>query len=314
MTLVMLCMCGIVFLRLRLREAGHSEAVHGTRGRVQTAIAASPFDALGAGVIVSDGLGQPEPEATGQPLRVTSGSDTRPVIDPELLAGVIDKTGLDRDARAYYHLATVANRATATALERYARTRPFALLWDDPQEHRGELVRLKGYVRGLTAMAAVRDAELNPGRIETLYQGYLFTDDSRPNFYVIIVPALAPGMPTGRNITESVSFAGYFLKLYRYESADRSVRAAPLLIGRMITWTPTPTSDGAVRFGSYLAGGVVSIVVLLGSVMWWVNRRTSSCAAGPATDPLAQTKADLAELERVDSDGDAPETKNPDRL
>ena len=163
-------------------------------------------------------------------------------------------------------------------------------------------------------MAAVRDAELNPGRIETLYQGYLFTDDSRPNFYVIIVPALAPGMPTGRNITESVSFAGYFLKLYRYESADRSVRAAPLLIGRMITLTPTPTSDGAVRFGSYLAGGVVSIVVLLGSVMWWVNRRTSSCAAGPATDPLAQTKADLAELERVDSDGDAPETKNPDRL
>ncbi len=311
--LLMLCACGVIFLRLRLREVGNTEADDPASGRIQTALAASPFDALGAGVIVSGGLGQPEPETTGQPSGATSGPAGQPSIDHELLANVIDKTGLDRDARTYYHLVTAAKRATATALVQQARTTPFDLLWNAPQDHRGELVFLKGYVRGLTAMTAVRDPGLNPDRIETLYQGYLFTDDSRPNFYVIIVPSLAPGMPTGRNITENVSFAGYFLKLYRYESADRSIRAAPLLIGRMVSWTPAPTSDGTLRLGSYLAGGVVSVVALLGTVMWWVNRRSDIRTAGAATDPIGQTKADLAQLERLDSGGSGPETKNPDR-
>jgi len=314
-TLLVMCGCAIILLRApRSHELGQTTADREAKDSTETAIAASPFDALGAGVIVSSGVVQtPNPNAAGQPPAIATSPDGPPAVDRDLLTSVIDKTGVDRDARAYYHLVTVANRAAPTVLERHARMTPFGLLWDAPQDHRGELLFLKGYVRGLTAMTAARDNELNPDRIATLYQGYLFTDDSRPNFYVVIVPSVAPGMPTGADITETVSFAGYFLKLYRYQSADRSIRAAPLLIGRMVSWTPAPTSDRAFRLGSYLAGGVVCVVVLLGSVMWWINRRPPIDAVNSEVISADQTRANLAQLEQIDSTADSPETRNPDR-
>jgi len=271
---------------------------------IQTMVPPSPYQELGDGVIASDGRPKPADEAKNGPVHVTKSLPGElPVVDQELLRNVLDKTE-ELAKRPYYHLVTVAAGATNELLERNARTDiRFAELWQHPERHRGELVYLKGYLRGLVPRKAIDNGFFNPTRVETLYEGYLFTDDSRPNPYVIVVPNVAPGMPVGGNISESVTFAGYFLKLWRYDAADGTDRAAPLLIGRLISWTPRPRGEKTTQLSGYLAAAFILLVLSAAGAIWAMNRRAalpafkiSESATGPNSSPIAG----LAELEKIE--------------
>jgi hypothetical protein len=218
-------------------------------------------------------------------------------VDRELLEHVLDKTS-DRAKRPFYHLLMLSISASPELLERHARAASYAELWNEPDRFRGELVRLDGYVRGLHPWQATENEFFNPAGIETLHDGYLFTDDSRPNAFVIVVPRVADGMPTGGNISERVTFVGYFFKLWRYKAADGTDRAAPLLVGQMTSWNPSPQPQQFAQLSGYLAAAFLLLILAIGGAIRLINRR----------GVVAETKglpndgailAGLAELEHV---------------
>jgi hypothetical protein len=189
-------------------------------------------------------------------------------------------------------------------LEKHARRDvTFKKLWEDPEKYRGELVYLKGNVRGLQPWKPTDEEFFNPAKLATLYDGYLITQDSRPNPFIIVVPRIADGMPTGSNISENISFAGYFFKLWNYQAADGTVRSAPLLIGQIVTWTPAPRYEGTAQLSTFLAAAFILLVVSVGGAIWVINRRNlrQSHAAATFTEESETAARDgLAELEKMD--------------
>ena len=304
------CLCAIVILELsryRQRLAGRdARQANGARAEIpQTAIPPSPFDELGVGVIVADdtpqetgrGVGDRAVEATGD----QAPHNGLPAVDQALLQDVVDKVRRLR-MEPYYHLVTIAVRSSPQLLEQHARRDlTFAHLWSEPDQYRGQLIYLKGYLRGLKKFEADRNKRLNPEGIHELYQGDLFTDDSTPNPYVIIVPSVAEGMPLGANLAENVTFAGYFLQLWRYTAAGDVERAAPLLVGRILLWTPAPRQEPTVRLNAFLAIAFVLVVMGTGGAVWAINRRNprGQCGDGPADQRAEDAARDgLARLEK----------------
>ena len=302
------CVSAMVMLNwVHYGRAAASRRLASSGGGLQTAIPPSPFGELGVGVIVADdrqketrhstedGLGQAPPDETP--------NGGLPPVDKALLQDVVDKVRRLR-MEPYYHLVTIAACSSPHLLEQHAQPNvTFAHLWSDPDKYRGELIYLKGCLRGLKKFEADTSKRLNPAGIKYLYQGDLFTDDSRPNPYVILVPNVAEGMPLGANLMENVTFAGYFLQLWRYTAAGDVERAAPLLIGRILVWTPAPRQDPASRLNAYLAIAFVLLIISMGGAVWAINRRSSrgQPSDGPANERAEATaKAELAQLEKLD--------------
>jgi len=301
------CVFAIVALSLpRLRERARSGRPGGEldgspAAKLQTALAPSPFGELGLDVIVSDGRPkQPEEPPDELPATPRTDSDTLPPVDRRLLANVLDKTS-ELYHRPYYHLVTLAAQARAELLERDARRDvAFIQLWNDPEVYRGELVFLKGHLHGLVPIKPMKSDYLNPARVETLYQGHLITDDSQPNPYIVVLPRVPENMPTGKGVVENITFAGYFFKLWKYSATDAE-RAAPVLIGQMLTWTPAPRHASS-HLGGYLAAGFIVLVMCMGGTIWLLNRRQLRPLDAATADgqSLDSTRSELAQLEKLD--------------
>ena len=147
-------------------------------------MAPSAYAELGDGVFFSTAQGkQPrkaEPSAKGESMD-TDGA--KPVVDRQLLESAIDRTG-GLPPRAYYHLVDLAERTSPELLRKYARLEneiSLAHLYSEPARHRGELIYLKGRLRGLVRFDAPDDKLVNPGGATVLYQGDLFTTAFHPN-------------------------------------------------------------------------------------------------------------------------------------
>jgi hypothetical protein len=165
------------------------------------------------------------------------------------------------------------------------------------------LIYLNGYLRGLHKFEAATNRRFNPTGLKFLYHGDLFTEESRHLPYVIVVPSVADGMPLGTDLAENVTFAGYFLQLWRYTAAGAVERAAPLLIGRILVWEPAPRSGPQFRLSLYLAGGSVLLMVCVIGLLWAISRRQRRTihAEGQSDERTeAAAIAGLAELERLD--------------
>jgi hypothetical protein len=291
---------GVPFLRERRSTRDAELGRIGRPGaKIQTAISPSPYGDLGLGVILADDRPKQVDDQGTAPAANIEG-ELLPV-DRQLLQHVLDKTS-DRSKRPFYHLLTLAASAPPDRLEQHARRDiRYDEIWNDPEKYRGELIYLSGYVVGLRPWEATESEFFNPLRLHTLYDGYLMAEDSRPNPYVIVVPRVADGMPTGTKIAENITFAGYFFKLWRYKSADGTERAAPLLVGQMISWTPAPAQHGVFHLGGYLAAAFLLLVMGLGGAIWAINRRQlrrSGLATPSGPDP--QAIAGLAHLEQID--------------
>lgn len=303
------CVVAIVALNVQsLRERRDRKAelenAGGSGGAIQTAIAPSPFGELGMGVIFSDDRPKQIDEISSGPLRLPDVEPgVLPPVDQQLMQHVADKTS-DRSKTPYYHLIALAAAAPSDLLEKHARRDvTFKQLWDDPEKYRGELVYLKGYVRGLQSWKPTDEEYFNPAKLDTLYDGYLITQDSRPNAFILVVPRIADGMPIGTNISENISFAGYFFKLWNYQAADGTIRSAPLLIGQIVTWTPAPRYEGTAQLSTYLAGAFILLVMSVGGAIWLINRRNlrqANVAAASAEESESAAREGLAELEKLD--------------
>lgn len=271
---------------------------------IQTAIAPSPFGELGMGVIFSDDRPKQVHEVPNDPVNVPDVQPgALPQVDQRLLQHVLDKTS-DRTKLPYYHLLTLAATARAELLAEHARTDiTYERLWKDPEKYRGELVYLKGYLRGVQSWLATDNRFFNPAQLDDMYDGYLITQDSRPNPFVIVVPRLPDGMPAGSNISENVTFAGYFFKLWNYPATDGTIRSAPLLVGQIVSWTPAPRYEGAAQLSTFLATAFILLIVSIGGAIWIMNRRNVRLAdaiAASADQSNSAAREGLAELEKLE--------------
>jgi hypothetical protein len=222
----------------------------------------------GAFLAAQSGGGAAQPPGPG-------GEPTEPIppteIDRSVFDGVSDQTK-SLSPRAYFHLLDVARNLPETALDADARPGiTFAHLATRPDDLRGQAIALRGYVRRMTEIKPIANRE----GFERLYEGWLFTEESQNHPYVIVSSQLPDGFPLGGDIVESVSFTGYFLKLWAYRSGDGD-RYAPLLLGRSIIWRPRPPATGtSLRTHGAMVAIVVLLIAALVAVTWW-SRRTAA--------------------------------------
>jgi hypothetical protein len=107
-------------------------------------------------------------------------------------------------------------------------------------------------------------------------------------------------MPTGANISENVTFAGYFFKLWRYKAADGTERAAPLLVGQMISWTPASVHQSSAHLSGYLAAAFLLLVTILAGTIWAVNQRRVSKPVSGSSLVDSMVLTDLERLQALD--------------
>lgn len=139
---------------------------------------------------------------------------------------------------------------------------------------KGRLVTLTGRVRKLVHYPAAED---NPYGIKTLYEAWLFTDDSQQNPVVVIcteVPeALKNGLPEGTDVIDHVTVTGYVFKMYLYSAQDTK-RIAPLILAKNLEWTPPKTDEtGGQLFVVVLGSTFILLMVGIGFMLWRNNQR-----------------------------------------
>ncbi len=138
----------------------------------------------------------------------------------------------------------------------------FVDLIEDPAAFRGQPVTLSGHLIRLVKSSAGP----NEFDIDTLYEGWLVTDDSQQHPATIICTNIPPGMPIGEETIDGVSVTGYFLKLRTYPSRDRKTRFAPLILAQTLAWNPPKSLVGwgvspVVLYGG-LAVGTITVIVM----------------------------------------------------
>jgi hypothetical protein len=317
-SLALVCVASIVLLGsdhiARLRELRRGQALFGEHEIVQTALAPSPFAELGAGVFLANGRPGEEDVPDAAPDQAAPPGDGPPLVDPERLGRILDKTS-SLPPGPYYYLVDLANKTPAAELRKHAAPEAeitFAHLMREPIRYRGQLVTLKGHLRTLKRFEASENEKLNSSGVKVLYQGDLFTNAAHPNPYVVIMPSVPDGLPLGLNISEDVTFTGFFFKLWRYKAADDLDRAAPVLIGQLMSWTPAPSPEAGRDEATYWTL-VALLAVLASGVVAWIFirlfRRTQHSEASVEPES-GEVKADLARLEEgglPDAEGDIPD-------
>lgn len=266
---------------------------------------------------------------TGQPREAENPVPTVPVSTPavpeEVTPGPTDTDPAERAAAAeqfqaltdhtlamgreempaYWRLfAWTEHQSLAELQQRADATAVLNQFVQHPDEQRGKLFQLKLNVRRVLSYPA----PANSAGIEKVYEVWGWTTESKAWLYCVLTAHLPPGMPTGPDVNESVTFAGYFLKCQGYHAAgagpqDKQLHA-PLLIGRM-AWAPPPPRETAGADGFFWQGlaTLVLVVGAIGFVIWRFipkgagTRRTESSTSQPPARRVEVSEW-LAEAER----------------
>lgn len=252
---------------------------------------------------------------------VTAGAD-EPAVDvaPEVLQPVRDRTYSVRDAErdAYYTVLEharsvddqkVRTRAREFRLERIRETarpeaaealleRPeqfpvFVDLFRNPAAYRGKPVTLRGHVRRLVSYPAGE----NDVGLDTLYEAWVFTEDSQSNPAVVVCSEIPEGMPQGDQLNERVSVSGYFFKMYGYEARD-TTRVAPLILAVRLQWHPAV--EKAAWRPSATEYIILAAAVLGLTIVVWRLARTDRGAGRRAIGHESDSEGpDFRELDRT---------------
>ncbi|QDT44882.1 hypothetical protein Pan241w_49980 [Gimesia alba] len=149
----------------------------------------------------------------------------------------------------------------------------FPDLFKNSDRYKGRLVTLTGRVRKLIHYPA----EKNEYGIKTLYEAWLFTDDSQQNPTVVICtevpPALKDGLPKGTDVIDHVSITGYLFKMYVYNAQD-TTRVAPLILAKQLEWNPPVVDEqGSQLFSQILAGTLIILIAGVAFAMWKASQK-----------------------------------------
>ena len=220
----------------------------------------------------------PEGQAKIPAPAVVTKTELKPIVPDtsEEFAGVKDLTETSLfDNAPKKLLLERARMLTGDELDKQAhRDVLFTHLWDRPEQYRGVPVHLEG-----TALRVIT-YEVSPtisprGR---LYEAWITTADSQRFPYCCLFEDLPAQFPIGSNVSEYVSFNGYFLKQLAYIGGDKP-RGAPLLVGKL-GWKsqtkgaiPGGANPQRAPFWNYTSYAIGALVVYLGIRFFMSTRR-----------------------------------------
>jgi hypothetical protein len=194
----------------------------------------------------------------------------------EEFQAVTDKTTeiQPEEMAAYWRLLTWVAQQPFGELSKRSKSE-FVLndLMQEPEIHRGELLRLDLNVRRVLAYQ-VPDNRLG---VKQVYEVWGWTSESQAWPYVGVALELPPGFPIGPDVSERAIFCGYFFKLQGYLEAGADPRArplaAPLLLGRLEARTQPPTPVVGQE-GPWLIGlAILAGLMFLTRIGWLISRR-----------------------------------------
>ena len=211
------------------------------------------------------------PPAAYNPLKLFQTNECREV-DRELLAQVVkDKTPVRSEERqATFQVLCVAATTPPGTLAKLARRDvSFADLFQNPAEHRGTPLRLRGLMRRLEQFDVAADD--NPYGFAKYYGAWVFPDDQPQNAARIVFAELPPNLAPGEDLAESIEIDAFFIKLLAYRTVVGKVRAAPLLVG----FRPRLVAvEQGVGQGAAVVGGLFLLLVFVVAGIWmWQARR-----------------------------------------
>lgn len=170
-----------------------------------------------------------------------------------------------REMAAYWRMLGWARTKSSAEMEQGAiNDVAFTQLWQEPEKYRGKRVRLAMHVRRVLDFSAKE----SPLGLDTVYEAWGWTDESRSFPYVVVFADKPEGLPLGSDIRAEVVFTGYFLKVMEYSAFDKQ-RGAPLFVGRVRMDTsvrglpPTSDFDSTMLTLSLIGAGIFAVACAL---------------------------------------------------
>ncbi|HEV3237970.1 MAG TPA: hypothetical protein VGZ25_13345 [Gemmataceae bacterium] len=206
------------------------------------------------------------------------------IRDHRALANGLDpKTDDSGELSAYVDAIVKANLTpveamTSGALRDVSRTN----LFSEPHRFRGEVIHLEGKLRLVEKLPA--PLMVSYLGIHELYEAWIFENGYGANPSCLLLTELPEGIIPGSQNDLPVAFDGYFFKIYRYKSRDRSKdnpeREAPLFIGRTLNLLKGPPQQekqenaqvlslSSPLLGLFLGFIVCSFLLALGLTLWF---------------------------------------------
>jgi len=145
----------------------------------------------------------------------------------------------------------------------------FVDLFHNAKWYRGKPVTLKGHVRSFVEQPAGK----NEHGIETLYEAWLYTDDSQTHPAVVVCTSIPDDFPKNESLIDHVSATGYFFKQFLYEAQDGKWRLAPLILAHRLEWHPEDAATvlGPAPAAVYFCTAVAFVAILL--LLWRSARK-----------------------------------------
>jgi hypothetical protein len=190
------------------------------------------------------------------------------------------------EAQAYAHILVMAHYTTARAFWQASRDDlTYTHLFQDPDKHRGEVVRVSGRLRLIRRYDPPPEARAEG--VNDLYEAWVF-DEQGVNPFVVVFSVWPEGLSRDLLTRDKVhppvpvKFAGYFFKRYRYkarDSTENTARDAPLVIGRTLEVEQSPSGTSTTNIWPNLfsmvttiAVGVAIVMAVLGGMVYWFRR------------------------------------------
>jgi hypothetical protein len=221
--------------------------------------------------------------------------DRAPPLDPDLLAGVLDKKSLPdfrqwpaRDwerwqiatYRLYCQAVLQAAQTPPEAFAKSARENAFVdwgSMFRNPGKFRGEVIPVKGVLRRLRRIVDPPQGVTRQG-ITVLWEGWVFTETFGSNPVCVILTDLPAGIKEGERLSQGVTFDGYFLMRYRYLSGY-GWRDTLLFIAPTLTLTARPSAavePGMFSLSGWMFAGMIALfagtIALVVGLGWWFRR------------------------------------------
>jgi hypothetical protein len=208
-----------------------------------------------------------------------------------------DTVFLPDEADAWFHLFDVLRQRELPALEPYSLGEvSYVQLDQQPQAYRGQVVSLRGIVRG----AKLIEAPINAFNVSRYYQLWLQSDRSSPELEVVYCLGLPEGFPLGGRIEEPVSLTAIFYKRWTYSSRE-GLTTAPLLAAKTVDWTPARPTPPTPRppVVRQVAIATLSALALTALALVFIFYRTRTSRKRYAAPSAAELSAALSGVEEL---------------
>jgi hypothetical protein len=239
---------------------------------------------LASDAAAAQGAAATTPPATTQPEEIVPGPTDQDPAEAaeaaELFQVVNDRQPLEQlEMPAYWMLLRWARAQSFQELNARADAKvAYSQLWEEPEKHRGTLIRQRLHVRQIVKW----DCPENSAGITTLYECWGFTDQSSTFPVVVQCLELPADWTIGNHgsAREEGLFAGYYLKNLKYGAASGKTRVSPLFLGRMINVGRTggAQTSSAAGGSAWIWLPTIALLLCLGGWIWFRFTRTSTAS------------------------------------